>query len=307
MQCEAPRNNPFDPGNPNSPYVVLRGTLESVSVPRTLLRNAQVTWENSSTAVISDADGRFRLGNILPEDGWLVVEKEGYHPDSVYIAWGSRKEIVQDMNLNAKPHLNSLGIYTVVINRPPFLREYSITIEAAINDADNDIDSVAWKVRDLDIKGVLKYDLDAERYAVNFAPAQYNLGNEEIVGYEFDISVKDKAGNSVDLGKNQISRFISDEVVLSSPLITDPPVTERPTLVWNSFSPGFPHTYSVEILQNLPEEIPELVWEKSGLPGGSKNVTVDTVLQPGSYIWAVWVVDEFQNRSRSKFGSFQVN
>ncbi|MEL6821274.1 MAG: hypothetical protein AAFP70_05915 [Calditrichota bacterium] len=307
LQCEAPRNNPLDPSNPNSPYVTLRGTIESLSLPRTNVSGARIIWGNGSEAVISDADGRFRMSNILPEDGWLIVEKEGFHADSSYIEWGGNKEFVQDMVLNARPALTSLRIYTVVINRPPFLREYNVTIEAAITDVDNDIDSVSWKVEDLDIKGVLKYDLDAERYAINFTPSQYNLGNEDIVGYPFDISVKDKDGNAVEIGKNQISRFISGEVMLSSPLITDPPVTEKPTLVWESFNPGYSHTYTVEVLRNLPEEIPELVWEKSGIPNTSKEVSVDTVLEPGSYIWAVWVVDEFRNRSRSKFGSFQVN
>ncbi|MGH7599760.1 MAG: hypothetical protein ACREOI_25685, partial [bacterium] len=95
-------------------------------------------------------------------------------------------------------------------------------------------------------------------------------------------------------------RVIQDEIEFESPA-GDQVVSSMPTFTWKRFRPGFPFTFTLEIFT-----FEGLVFQKNALPAENISYTIETPLAPGEYLWVVWCVDEFQNRSRSKPASFIV-
>lgn len=129
---------------------------------------------------------------------------------------------------------------------------------------------------------------------------------EEIIGHPFNIIVKDSFGHLLSVHQTHIRRIIRDEVDPKSPAGGEV-VSSLPLLKWEPVNPGYDFTYSIEIRTDEPD--PRLVWQKDGLTPTSSSVQVDVALPTmpiDSYIWAVWIIDNFGNRARSKYKSFQV-
>jgi hypothetical protein len=93
LSCNAPRNNPLDPNNPDSPFVRIEGTVQTLSLPHQNIANVKISLKESSLQVITDASGSFSIDRIYPQDGWLVFEKAGFHTDSTFVTWGDLDKI----------------------------------------------------------------------------------------------------------------------------------------------------------------------------------------------------------------------
>ncbi len=305
ISCSAPHNNPLDPENPDSDLVRLSGNVQSVSVPRQDLADVEIFWQNDDLAVRSDVNGDFLIDFLQPKDGWIFFEKEGYHRDSLQIAWQNRKEAVLEMFMNAEPALDALSVYSVVVNKFPFIQEFEFSIRAVVSDPDADIESVSWAIPQFDVSGDLKFNVDQQLYEIDFDPADEGLGNEEVVGYDFLLTVTDKSGRKNTAGTSQIARVIKEEVLLIEP-VNSQIVNSTPTLSWQRFDPGFPFSYEIQLLEDIPEDLPELYREYKDIDASLNNFEIAEVIEPGNYFWTVWVIDEFGNRARSRAGSFQV-
>ncbi len=305
--CEAPRNNILDPNNPNSPYAVLEGRLQTFSIPRQNLAGVAVWWRNAQVQTISGSDGRFRFENILPEDGWLAIEKPGYHRDSLQVAWGGVKKVSLEYFLNAAPLLESLEVYSSVINQHGTPPDFQAALQARVSDPDGDIDTVFWEIADLQITGFLKFDVDKNLYTNSYktALAPFNLDNEAIVGHGFDIIVKDKFGRRTRVGGKSVQRVIKQEITILAPL-GGVSVPSMPTLQWQKFIPGFSHTYRLEVFKKIDDfSNPELFWQRDNIHQDSTRFTLEAELDTAEYFWVIWGIDEYLNRTRSKPASFK--
>ena len=303
--CDAPRYNPLDPKNPENHLVLLSGQIETISLPRITINNADVYWQDGDRLIQTDSEGYFRIENIVPNDGWLRFSKMGYLDDSLYIEWSQDSERHVNIYLNNSPQLDSLLIYSIILNRYPNIQVLSLAVEACITDSDNDIDTVYVENHDLNFDNFLFFDVNQQIYKRTFSMSDLGIITAEaVIGHEFHIIVKDKLGNRIPLDKMSVKRIIKEQVNLISPGSHDI-VSPTPALNWEPLTPGFTLKYDIEIYTDDIE--PQLVWQKRGLAQNTSTIEVDQSLPaPVDYFWIIWAVDEFNNRSRSRPKSFRV-
>jgi hypothetical protein len=306
--CDAPRHNPLDVNNPDYVYAALQGQILSLSLPRQGLLQTSILWKNSQVYRQSDADGLFSFEALQRIDGWLHFQKAGYHNDSLFIKWEISPVHSLDVMLNSISRLDSLIFYSSILNRYPDVQVLELTARMKISDPDHDMDSVFLKCPELQYSDHLSFDTVEDFFEQEHIPMS-RLGvssAEMIIGKEFVIEIRDKYRHKNVIERPFIKRIIRDEASLLLPASHDT-VSARPTLRWEPVTPGYPHEYTVEV--RTDEVDPQLVWQRERLPKGSYSVTVDTdlpVIPIDSYIWTVWIIDEFGNRARSKYKSFVV-
>ncbi|MGH7453277.1 MAG: carboxypeptidase-like regulatory domain-containing protein, partial [bacterium] len=194
--CNAPRNNPFDPQNPRSPYVALEGHVQTQSFPRTALTGAAMFWKNGARLAQTDAQGHFRFENLMPENDWLHIEKSGYKKDSVFVLWDGNKQIALDIFLNAMPVMENLQLSTEILHQYFSNQEARLVVKAGISDRDNDVDSVFVRSEKFDLRKALDYDVDDKSYIATLKLFDLKVNDlEELIGEDFLVLVKDLAAD----------------------------------------------------------------------------------------------------------------
>ncbi len=308
ISCNAPRNNPLDVHNPDRPYCDIQGRVLTQSLPYKPLTNVHINFSGDEHWTLSDGQGHFALTNLKPLPGWIFFEKDGYHPDSQYVEWEGKKSKFVEAHLNALPVLDSLVFYSSIINRYPDVQILELFIKAWLWDNDNDVDSVFLKSNLLGVSLNLQFNATQkyfERSRISLQELNLQLP-DELIGHPFDLQVIDRDSRKIVLAQAQIERIIRQEVNLKSPAGGET-VNSRPTLRWEPIDLGYSFTYMVEI--RTDEVDPRLVWVKKGLTPQISQIQVDVMLPKtpiNRYIWAIWIIDRFGNRARSKFKSFQV-
>ena len=300
--CDAPRNNPLDPLNPDNNLALLEGNVYSALQPA---HGVDVFWANENILSKTNGSGYFKIENILAKDGWLFFEKNGYSYDSTHIAWGNIKQISVQFTLNAIPKLDSLEFYSVVENKYPNRQSYQLIFRVRISDADgdNEIDSVFIENAPLKLRENLDYNLSTKFHEIKFDMLDLNiLDIDEVIGKDFEIIIYDNAGRNFNIGSSNVKRIIKDEIEFISPADNDT-VSLPLTLKWKRFTPGFSFTYLLQIYTN--EIDPELAWQRV-VSSGEIFFTVESQIPGGEYFWVIWCVDEFLNRTRSKPATFQI-
>jgi hypothetical protein len=301
VSCDAPRENPLDPENPNNSFSVLSGTIRTVKVPNEPLSGVNVYWPNSNVIVETNSTGTFVIDDLRPENGYLYFEKSGYSSDSLLIEWNSRKTVSILQQWNSTPKLVSGNLTSSVENRFPDVQVYRLIIDARITDDENDVDSVFIANDELQFESNLN-NVSVTVFQNQYTPTQMNLGSvDDVIGKEFDVIAKDVNGKSFNIAQLIIKRIIKDLVETITPANNEV-VSDTLKLNWRRFTPGYSFSYSLSIFTNTVD--PEMVWE-------AKNVSSDDILyevsenfDPGNYFWVVWVIDEFGNKARSRPASF---
>ena len=218
--CEAPRENPLDPSNPNnSKKGTIDGTVQSFSLPYKGISDVKVYWEAGDVFVKTDSFGGFTILNVEPVNGALIFEKQGYNSDTVNVVWGNAKSLSYTVNLNQLPVLDSIAIYTSVINnfnQPS--QNFELTITAKISDPDKDIDSVYVSNSFLNLNSGLEYNLTEKVYQSTLNIDSLGIPDlEQTIGLDFQINAIDIFGNTHVVGSSQVTRVIKNEVQLSQP------------------------------------------------------------------------------------------
>ena len=303
-QCNAPRNNPLDPGNPDTRYIFLSGDIKTLSLPSEPIPGVTVLWRPENKTVETDGNGHFTFTGLLPQPGRLLVSKDGYLPDSIFVKKFNAHHAAAQFYLNARPVMDSLAVYSIVLNRYPALITSRIVLKCKITDRDNDIDSVYIQNRYLDMQKYLLFNVNERLYEKTWNLYDLDIRSvDEVVGHDFEIFVKDRFGHTILVGRDNVRRVIHQEVKFKSPSSYQS-VSSTPRLEWDRFDPGFPFQFDVQVYTD--EISPEKLWEQKGIPADSTGVNVDAVLPDNDYFWVIWCVDEFHNRSRSKPATFTV-
>jgi len=302
--CDAPRQNPLDPENPNNHYHSLRGSIQTLSIPHHPVDRVAVVWPDQSLWTQSTEQGNFVLEMISPRDGWVYFRHEDYFEDSLFIPWQNQTTVTILNYLNALPKLDSLQIYSVILNRYPTLQTEQVVIRVKLTDHDNDTDSVLAVNRFVNSRHTLAYNVNDKWYQKTLSLYDLQvIKSEELVGHPFEIIVKDFFGRSYPAGAADIQRVLREEIVFISPSgneVTSP----QPVLTWQKYSTNFSFTLWLQVF--TAEITPQLVWGKDQLESITISCTVDQPLPAGEYFWVVWASDEFGNRTRSKPASFKV-
>jgi hypothetical protein len=284
---------------------VLTGRVQSSRVPPRPLVEVKVTWIPGNQYTFTDVNGYFTFQNPGTESGVLTFEKNGYKTAAVNVEWSGEKTVTQNIFMNALPIVSSFTIYSIVENNYGPRRTYQMVVDAKITDEENDIDSVYIANSTLGIKAYLAYDVLAKKFHRDFSTYDLKLTSlNQVVGHDFSLNVVDRANDVFVLGTERVERVIQDEIEIESPINSES-VENIFTVKWFPFAPGFPFSYSIEIYTD-DDFTPELVWRKDNVPADSLTQVVSAALDPTEYVWMIWCVDEFQNRSRSKPGSFKI-
>jgi hypothetical protein len=302
--CQAPRNNPLDPANPDNRFQSISGTVQTVSLPNQPIADVQVIWRQTAKGTVTDASGRYNIQLHNAGSDWLVFDKQDYFADSVYIEWRDASQLQIHAYLNAKPYLNGHKVYSSIENRYPNLQTERMIIQASITDPDNDIDSVFLNIPILEQDYLLPYNTTSKYYERTFSLTDLDVSSlDQLTGNDLRLTVLDIFSRRISLDLSSLKRVIRDEVVFISPSgnqITGP----QPRLRWEPFTPGYFHTYSLEVFTS--EIVPQQIWHTEGIADSISEFTVDINLPPDEYFWVIWAVDDFGNRTRSKPASFTV-
>lgn len=304
LGCHAPHNNPLDPENSNNKLAALNGLVKTMNIPSAPIDNSTIIFESQNLITTTNSEGYFSFENIRQMDGWLKIIKEGFKTDSIYILWGNNRNLSVNIHLNSLPILQTSSFYSVIVNRYTIEPLAYLVINESVTDRDNDIDSIFVTCPSLNFIQPLEYNVSKKYYEALLYPASMNVSDIEIiVGREFNIIVKDKFNDLIEVKREQVSRIIKSEILFESPKDQEI-VPPKPTLRWKRFTPGFVFTYTTEIYTN--EIDPQLVWQKENISPDDISIPVSDSLSAGNYFWVIWGIDNFQNRTRSKPASFVV-
>jgi len=302
--CDAPRHNPLDPNNPDYARGTLSGSVQTVRVPRQPITDVKVTWEPGRQYTYTDTAGVFYFANPATESGILRFEKQGYQPLEEWIEWQS-SGTSKDVFLNSDPVVDFFSVVSIVENNYGPRQIEILQIRADVQDQEGDIQSVHIRCSPLDIEAELDYNIQHKYFERVFSVIDLGINSmRELVGYDFDLIVTDESGETYNPVSDGIERVIQDEIEIDSPKNTEE-ITNPIELKWMYFNPGFQLTYDIEIYTN-DDITQDLAWSATGISADSLSVTVESILEPKEYFWVIWCVDEFQNKSRSKPGSFEV-
>jgi hypothetical protein len=305
ISCNAPRVNPFDPLNSDYNYGVIEGTVQSINFPRVGIAGVNVLWLQENIITKTDSNGRYQLNNIPIEDGTLIFYKDDYKTDTLLVNWGTSKRIFTQVFFNGIPELDSVTIYTIVRNQSSQEPESELFVKAWITDLDKDLETVFVSNSALNLRKPLEHPGD-KIYETTLVQGELNIGDiEQTIGLDFNILIRDADNNEFVIGSERITRVIKDEVTGLHP--TDSTVRFQPMVFkWDEFEAGYNFNYMIE-LYSLPSlSNPQLVHTKTNIPSDSSSYTFSQDFPVGDYYWVIWVIDQFQNRSRSKEATFQI-
>ena len=287
------------------PMPTLKGHIKTTRVPPQAIADVKVTWSAAQQFTFTDAQGFYKFENLAPVDGYLLFEKVGFGTLMEDVVWSEGQVITKNVFLNANPTLDSLTLYSVVEHNYSSRIVEQMNVFAYINDQEGDIKSVFLECSPLDINAELSYNVQHKRFERSFSVGDLNINSmRQLVGYDFNLMVLDDYERIFNLGVERVERVILDEVEVDSPKNSEQ-VNNLVTLQWLYFNPGFPFTYDIEIYTD-DDFTQDLVWHKEGVPSDSLAWHVEELLESKEYVWMIWCVDEFSNRSRSKPGSFSV-
>lgn len=304
--CDASRENPLDPNSKDNLLGTIQGTVQTYSLPYTPITNVEVLWKPGSILVYTDNSGNFSVPNVKTENGLLIFRKDGFLSDTIQVDWNGTRKVNEQVNLNTIPTLDSLAIYTVVINVSDTSSQmYELIIRTKVKDPDNDIDTVFVVNDQVGLDKVMDFNVADKTYQSILTLGDLNLNDiEETLGLKFNFVIKNIAGYVYTLSGGSVTRVIKDRMAGllpdSNQIISALPFD----LQWNGFSSGYSFHYIIEVYTNDVSN-PQLVLRQDNI---SSQVTSFSVisLDVGNYWWVVWIVDEFNNMSRSAPATFVI-
>lgn len=301
--CEAPRDNPLDPNSSDNLLGTIEGTVQTFSLPYTPIKNVEVIWKPGNILVYSDVNGNFSIPNIKTENGPLIIRKEGFHTDTIQIDWAGKRKLNEQINLNKIPELDSLSIYSVIMNTaiPPSPMSW-IVIETKIVDIDNDIDTVFVVNAQTGLEKAMGFNIVSKTFYTELTPEDLNITDmEQSIGLEFDFRVRDILGEVYVLKGGSVKRIIRDSITGLEPA-NDTVVTTLPFyLTWKGITTGYSFNYKIEIFTN---DGSQQVLEDT-LSSDKTSLLVES-LDTGNYFWVIWAIDDFNDMNRSLPASFSV-
>lgn len=304
ISCDAPRNNPLDPENPDVKKGIISGYIKSEAIPHLAISNALIKWNNDYLGE-TDINGYFEFVVEYSSSIKLIFEKIGFNSDSLEIEMGENNQSIE-VFLNQYPNLDSLSVYSIVISRYSLPPTVQLVVTAKISDSDKDIDSVYVINDEFGINEHLAYNSNSKLYSKEIYSYNLNLSSlEEMVGKYIKIIVKDSKNRTFEAGKGLLARVINSPIEHSSPSNYDT-VSNKPKIEWFTYEPNFSCTFTVEVYSYEVDFSTVLVWSKEYLSSSLTSISVDKELPEGNYFWVIWCVDSYSNRIRSNPASFYI-
>ena len=209
------------------------------------------------------------------------------------------------------PIIIHLEFYSCVIYRE--IKSLELIANVKINDSRHPV-SLLFIDSPLLIRRItLDYLTDEQMYTCKITNEQLRTHTpDKVIGLPFDLGFIDQKQNEAILDHIEIKRIIKEEVNLLNPIGGDT-VSSEPLLEWVSDFDNIVNVNEKKELEKmyhffvevLTEEMVQ-VWGKDSLSINNNSIQVDQSLSAGIYKWVIWIIDTFNNQSRSKMKTFVV-
>ncbi len=301
--ADAPRDNPLDPIN----GLTVAGRVERLytNMP---INGALLTLEPNGLIDRADSEGRFQFGMLRPGQYQLICEASGFVTDTVTL--DVQQTVNHTFKLNGLPRFNRFSLTTTRISRffPPDDKiEFDFEVAASDPDDPTDVESMIFQIEDI-IDTVIVDQISStanERIFARRNISQLDLGGiemmNEVIGKEIRFFVKDRPGITVVSQPQFLSRIIDQTPIGLFPRDEDP-VSVPFTMTWEDMDLPFTHTYSLGVAVAFGEEIEQI----DNIAASQTSFVYTRPLSAGSYVWFLYIVDEFGNRSRSRLNPFVI-
>ncbi len=298
---DAPRDNPLDPA---------RGIRVSGKVERFYnnsgIPNAMIKLQPGHFSALAAADGSFAIDHIPAGNYTLSVAAAGFREDSLTLEL--RQSVSASFKLDALPFFRSISLTTQHIST--FIApqdSFFVSMAAAADDPDNrsDVKTVWYHVAEFGYTDTLFEASPQEKiFTGELDTGRLGLASiHELIGKSFVFYVEDLPGAASASEPVYITRIITDTPRGVAPI--NAAVTPPFQLHWQPLALPYPFTFHIEI-KKVNFTFLTLAGEIRDIPANSTAATFSAALQPGEYIWLLYVVDEFGNRSRSLENPFIV-
>lgn len=304
------RGNPLDPLSDNFED---EGQVSGRVVNRSLAGVASVTvrLQPGGLSTSTDGSGAYTLQGVPSGEYTVAVEADAYSSSSSSVTVSPGVPAKADFELNGLPMIEEWTINTAHISRWwPLEDLFQIEITANASDVDGifDLDRVWLEIPDYAFADTLASTPVAGTFAKTVP--EWSLPTTTIhslLGQSMHLSVRDRLDMTISSPAVQLVRVIDEtpvaveEAFQTGPqdcLVEQPGVGAVPLIEWDPLFLPYPFTHRVDIIR-VDAGLETPVERMDDIPPGATTASA-TPLPQGEYYWTVAVVDEFQNRSRSK-------
>lgn len=298
---DAPRDNPLDPAQGIRVSGKVERYYNNSGIP-----NAMIRLQPGNFSALAAADGSFAIDHIPAGNYTLSAGATGFRGDSLTLEL--RQSAAANFKLDALPLFRSISLTTQHISTFIAPRDsFFVTMTAAADDPDNrsDVKTVWYHIPGYDYADTLFEASPQEKiFTGELDIGRLGLASiHELIGKPFVFYVEDLPGAVSASEAVYISRIIAETPRGLAPI--NAAVTPPFQLHWQPLALPYPFTFHIEI-KKVNFTFLTLAGEIRDIPPGSVSATFSGSLQPGEYIWLLYVVDEFGNRSRSLENPFIV-
>ena len=296
--CQAPRENPLDPGASN--YIPVKDTnvqVYNLYPPFKGLENIELTEPNHSLFGVTDQNGLVAWEHSPTDSLHIFVNSENYFNLNKKVFTGSQVKTLV-INLNAKPDLLDHSFFSIYDN---FANLVYLSFEAVIVDADGilDISDIVLSCPYYDFSDSLVLDSERQNhYGVTFDSKEIatDLTSGELNELIFHLQIRNINGDEIRHQPFSIVRVIEQQVNQTYPS-EGSTVSDTIKFSWEPVSLDYSFTYNL-LLYRLQGNV-ELINVYRDIPADTNHFSIP-ILPEGYYLWQIQVEDRLKNISQSR-------
>jgi hypothetical protein len=309
MGCfsDAPRDNPLDINNPQENYS-LAGIVHTYypHPPRSILAEATLLILPLNLLSTSNQEGLYKFENLPPGNYSIICQKEGFLTDTLDIDIPGENSL--DFFLDGLPYFKQILLSSHRISHfPPIDDIYYIDLNITTSDTDGveELDLVWFEVAGLNLSDTLAKTITPGLFNDRITTDIISLHN--FIGQEFKLNVQDKFGAIVNSSPHFVSRIIEHIPVLLTPSQGDTVATQPFELSWENVFLPYNFHLGIEIMNINDFGFPTPIDFIDSVPSNASSYLYTSPLDPGTYFWTLYIIDNFGNSSRSKEGAFVIS
>lgn len=304
--CDAPRDNPFDPDSPNyrQPYRT-RIFVRSLYPPNTAIPGALVVSPNLGLSGITNGEGFADWQHDQVDSIIVQTFCEGYF-NSATVFYPVEYNNDFSVLINAQPVLNEALFFSIFDN---FQNQTYVNIDAFISDQDgqSDIEKVLLRLSNTNFHKTLPFGA-ASSYSASFNITELpdNVNLQTLPELEFSLFVQNINGDSLIFEPFRIIRVIDKKLTLLEP---HPTSRVRGTILfrWEKVDLSYSFTYQIE-LYRLSGNV-QLLETFKNIPADSSQFLLDDPeildrLSNGGHFWLLQIRDRLGNICQSEILTF---
>ena len=152
----------------------------------------------------------------------------------------------------------------------------------------------------------LQAEIEAGKFSSTLFDSDLPVASvHQLIGRQIYLVVEDDFGTKTSSDAQFLTRIIEVTLILVAPVELESIDSSIIDFQWERVSVPYPATLKIEIFQ-INQGIAFKANEIINIPVRDTKYTYSQALSPGDYFWTINVVDEFDNSSGSREGTFQI-